>query len=167
LNFGQRGILKYLIFGSLFILVRFVNFNCFTLRYFQITFVSQCYYFLHFSPNTFKIAFQSKYFVFCKFVSILLENSQVFFILLKMVPFSFFLFCKAVQIFYIFADWSPRSKRSQFKSKATPDSVQSTCHKLIGSQAHMAAYKRHTVSEIHRISATSTQTTHIFLSHVS
>jgi len=45
LNFGQRGILKYLIFGSLFILVHFVNFNRFTLRCVQIKFFNQFYYF--------------------------------------------------------------------------------------------------------------------------
>jgi len=36
INFGQRGILKYLIFGNLFILVRCAIFNCFTLRCFQV-----------------------------------------------------------------------------------------------------------------------------------
>jgi len=43
INFGQRGILKYLIFGSLFVLVHFVNFKCFAVRCFQITFSSQFY----------------------------------------------------------------------------------------------------------------------------
>jgi len=38
----------------LFILVRFVNFNRFTLHRTQITFFNQFYYFLHFSPNIFK-----------------------------------------------------------------------------------------------------------------
>jgi len=52
LNFGQRGILKYLICGSLFVLVRFVNFKCFTLRYFQIyIFLQILFHFLQFSPN--------------------------------------------------------------------------------------------------------------------
>ena len=51
INFGQRGILKYLIFGNLFILVRFVIFNCFTLRCFQITFLPVLFYYLQFGPN--------------------------------------------------------------------------------------------------------------------
>ncbi len=53
---GQRGILKYLIFGSLYILVHFVNFNRFTLRCIQITFFNQFYYYCILVPILSKIA---------------------------------------------------------------------------------------------------------------
>jgi len=82
-NFGQRGILKYLIFGNLFVLVHFVVFKRFTLRYFQIAFFtnfiltfcilvqvllgiairSKCQILLHFCPSLFLLLLvkQSKF----------------------------------------------------------------------------------------------------------
>ena len=53
INFGQRCILKYLIFGSLFILVRFASFNCFTLRCFQIYIFYQFYFYFFASKSKF------------------------------------------------------------------------------------------------------------------
>jgi len=93
-NFGQRGILKYLIFGSLFILVRCVNFNCFTLRCFQIYIFYRFYFnFLHFSPNTFKN---------CKLVQFLLlfSNQSIFHFLFA--ERSFFTLFGSLVIFFPF-----------------------------------------------------------------
>ena len=141
MNFGQRGILKYLIFGSLFILVHFVNFSRFTLHCIQITFFNQFYYFLHFSPNIFKN---------CNSVQILhfiakVSNSnfqsspvQILFIF-AFQSLKLFKFAKQSK-FYIIADWSSRATRA----------VQSRWQVLIGSGAHMAAYKRPRVSEDHK-----------------
>ena len=71
--------MKYLICGNLFVLVRLVNFNCFTLRCFQVTFFNQFYFFLHFSPNIFRNYNLVQMLCFCKFVPFLLEKTVKFF----------------------------------------------------------------------------------------
>jgi len=100
LNFGQRGILKYLIFGSLFILVRFVVFKCFTLRCFQITFFSQFYYFYILVQILLKIAFQSKYFDFFANLSQFFWKQSNSFISFKKETVQI-LNCKTVPFFHI------------------------------------------------------------------
>ena len=66
-------------------------------------------------------------------------------LILKAVQFLFN--CKTVPLVSLIAYWSLSSFFYSFSPQVPRSSVQSTCHKVIGSQVHMAAYKQGTVSE--------------------
>jgi len=136
INFGQRGILKYLIFDNLFVLVRFVIFNCFTLHCFE----------LHFLPILFLLfANKSKFYFNCNLV-------QNFTFHCRSVQFQFSKQSNSVLISEvrilincISVPNFPKLHFSPFLQFCPRDATQagkSTCHKLIGSGTHMAAYKR-------------------------
>ena len=84
---------------------------------FRLHFFNQFYYFYILVQILLKIAIQSKYFVFLQISPISFRKQSNFLILLKTVPFFFYL--QSGPIFYIFADW-PNFKSKSHASSSNP-----------------------------------------------
>jgi len=124
------------------VLVRFIIFNCFTLRFFQITFFTN---FILFFTN------KSKFYFNCKWVQ-----------------FQFLLFSKQSQFLFLFAVQSPISLKLQFSPRMSRKQFSPHVTSQLDQRPHGRLYKatRVRVRKVDRISATS-QTTHKFLSPFS
>jgi len=139
LNFGQRGILKYLIFGSLFVLVRFVNFKRFTLRSFQVTFLANFIIFYILVQILLKITIWSKYFVFLQVCPNSFRKRSNFFYSFKNRP--IFFICKVVPYFTYLQIGPQGQKEANSVQKATqavpsPRGTSSLAH-----SPHVSLYK--------------------------
>jgi len=149
INFGQRGILKYLILGNLFVLVHFVSFNRFTLRFLKLPFY-QFYFYFFASKSEFHFLITNKSNFIFKTVQCLFNFKTV----------QSLINCSSVPSFYIIADWSLSQKQSKCHANISSPHVTSSLDQMPHGSLNSAQcqnqestdYTPHHTNRIHSLS---------------